>query len=317
MKAPGLCLGIDLGGTKIEAQVLDPTGSVVFRRRVASPSHAYEAILDALAGLVAAADAACGRLPAVGICTPGALSTVTGLLKNANTVCLNGTDLRHDLVCRVGRPVFIENDANCFALSEATNGAAADARCAFGVILGTGAGGGIVVDGRLLSGANHIAGEWGHNHQAPPADETPGQRACYCGRLDCVETYVSGPGLSRTYQECGGAAHSAERIATLMGAGDALALRAFERYVQHLASALAAVVNILDPDVIVLGGGLSKVGRLYPMLAAALPPYVFSDVVRTVIVPPRFGDASGVRGAAWLAGAGAASSPVGQAGATS
>lgn len=294
-------LGVDLGGTKTEAVVLSATGEVLFHRRIATPAQHYAAILDALVDLVAAARAQVGPLDAVGLCTPGAISAATGRIKNANTVCLNGQPLPEDLAARLGIPVIIENDANCFAVSEATDGAAAGLDSVFGVILGTGAGGGLMLHGRLHVGVNHIAGEWGHNRLPAPAGETLGGRPCYCGRRDCVETYVSGPGWSRTYAEVGGGALSARDIATLFTQGDALARLAFERYVQHLASALAIVVNVFDPAAIVLGGGMSRVEALYAALRAALPPYVFSDAVHTRILPPKFGDASGVRGAAWLA----------------
>lgn len=300
MNAPAEMLGLDLGGTKIEAVVLTEAGDARFRRRIATPSHGYAAILDALAGLVESAESHCGPLRAVGLCTPGAISAATGLIKNSNTVCLNGQPLQRDLAARLGRPVAIENDANCFALSEATDGAAAGLDSVFGVILGTGAGGGMVIHGRLHVGVNHIAGEWGHNRLPTPSAESPGRRPCYCGRLDCVETYVSGPGLGRTYVEAGGRPLTAEQIAALLAQGDAVAQSAFDRYVQHLAGALAIVVNVFDPEAIVLGGGMSRVAPLYANLRAALPPYIFSDVVHTRILPPRFGDASGVRGAAWL-----------------
>lgn len=301
MTSPAHSLGLDLGGTKTEAVVLNAAGNVLFQRRIATPVHHYEAILQALTDLVDAARNQCGPVGAVGLCAPGALSAATGRVKNSNTVCLNGQLLREDLAERVGVPVVIENDANCFAVSEATDGAAAGLDSVFGVILGTGAGGGMVIHGRLHVGVNHIAGEWGHNRLPPPVGEAAGGRPCYCGRRDCVETYVSGPGLSRTYLEAGGKAQTARQIAGLLEQGDALARLALARYVQHLASALSVVVNVFDPVAIVLGGGMSQVAELYPALRTALPPYVFSDVMHTRILPPKFGDASGVRGAAWLA----------------
>lgn len=295
-----MLLGVDLGGTKTEAIVLDSSGEERFRQRLATPAASYEGILDTIARLVSQAEAQCGRVDSVGICTPGAVVPETGLLKNSNTVCLNGRPLPADLVQRLGRPVFIENDANCFALSEATDGAGAGSASVFGVILGTGAGGGWVIHGRLHTGVNGIAGEWGHN----PLPRAPGEarpaRPCYCGRVDCIETYVSGPGFARTHGEIAGEDIPAAQVAARLRQGDAAAAEAFARYVNHLARALATVINVCDPDVVVLGGGMSRMDEVYPRLARALPEFVFSDTVKTRILPPAYGDSSGVRGAAWL-----------------
>jgi len=236
----------------------------------------------------------------VGFATPGAASRATGLMKNCNSTCLNGRPLQSDLQGLLRRPVRLANDANCFALSEASDGAASGSRVVFGVILGTGVGGGVVIDGQVLDGLNSIAGEWGHN-PLPGAvvDELPGP-ACYCGRNGCIETWLSGPGFTRDARHRGVHAANAEDVMRAARAADASARAAFHRYVERLARALGSVVNILDPDVIVLGGGLSNIEELYTALPAVLPKYVFSDEVRTRVVPPRHGDSSGVRGAAWL-----------------
>jgi len=295
-----MLLGIDLGGTKTEAIVLDGDGTERFRHRLATPATRYEGILDTIARLVAQAEAQCGQFGSVGIGTPGAIVPETGLLKNSNTVCLNGKPLLADLVRQLGRPVFIENDANCFALSEATDGAGAGSASVFGVILGTGAGGGWVIHGRLHTGVNGIAGEWGHNPlPRAPVEDRPA-RPCYCGRVDCIETYVSGPGLARTHAGITGEDIPAIQVAARLRQGDAAAAEAFTRYVNHLARGLATVINVCDPDVVVLGGGMSRMDELYPRLVQALPEFVFSDTVKTRILPPAYGDSSGVRGAAWL-----------------
>jgi len=293
-------IGVDLGGTKLEAVVLGPDGHELARRRVPSPRDSYPATIEAIASLVEALEADTGARASVGIGTPGALSPATGRLKNSNSTWLNGQPLGQDLERRLGRPVRLANDANCFALSEAHDGAAAGAEVVFGVILGTGTGGGVVVRGRVWSGRNAVAGEWGHGPLPWPTDaERPGP-PCYCGKHGCVETFLSGPGLVGDFRRAGGTAASAEEVVVRAAAGDAAAEAALVRYEGRLARALAVVVNILDPDVVVLGGGLSKLGRLYAAVPAQLADWVFSDRVDTRIVPPRFGDASGVRGAAWL-----------------
>jgi len=283
--------GIDLGGTKTEIIALGPGGQVLWNKRVPSAQGSYLGTLDTLAGLVGEADSALGRQGSVGVGIPGAVSPVTGLIKNANSTWLIGHPLDRDLAERIGRPVRLENDANCFALSEATDGAGAGARTVFGAILGTGVGGGLVVGGQVLRGHNAIAGEWGHNPLPwPRDDERPGP-ACYCGKHGCIEQWLSGGALAR---------EGGPRAEEAAAAGDAQAEAALLRYEDRLARTVATLINVFDPEVIVLGGGLSKLQRLYANLPARLPSYVFSDVCTTPIRPPRHGDASGVRGAAWL-----------------
>lgn len=293
-------IGVDLGGTKIEAVVLDEDGEVALRRRVPTPGGGYEDTLRAVAGLVLALESEWGRPCRVGVGMPGALSPASGRVKNANSQCLNGRFFDRDLAAALGRPVRVANDADCFALSEAVDGAGAGAAVVFGVILGTGCGGGVVVRGRLLAGPNAIAGEWGHNPLPwPRPEELPGP-ACYCGRRGCNEVFLSGPGLLADFRAAGGQATSAEEVVRAAEGGAPLAEAALQRYESRLARALAAVVNLLDPDVVVLGGGLSKLDRLYDSLPRLLPGHVFSDVVSTRILSARHGDAGGVRGAAWL-----------------
>jgi predicted NBD/HSP70 family sugar kinase len=300
MKTRGLKLGIDLGGTKIELIALDGDGRERLRRREPTPQGDYGATLRAIARLVAAAEATLGARGSVGIATPGAVSRASGRLKNSNSVCLNGKPLREDLEALLARPVRMANDADCFALSEATDGAAAGQGCVFGVIIGTGVGGGIVVQGRLLQGPNAIAGEWGHNPLPWPTDaERPGPD-CYCGRQGCIETFLSGPGLARDYAREAGRERAGPDIAALAAAGDAPAEVALGRYEERLARALAHVINLLDPDAVVLGGGLSNLERLYRTVPERWGRWVFSDRVDTLLLPPRYGDSSGVRGAAWL-----------------
>ncbi len=294
-------LGVDLGGTKIEIIVLEADGTVVLRERVPTPQGDYSATLAAIEDLVRAAEQRLGvsGIP-LGIGTPGALSRATGRLKNSNSVCLNGQPLLQDLEARLARPVRISNDANCFALSEASDGAAAGASVVFGVILGTGTGAGIIVDGKVLTGPNAIAGEWGHNPLPwPNADELPGP-ACYCGQHGCIETFVSGPGLARDHEKATGGMLSAETIVARAEHGEPASRATLERYYDRLARALAQVINILDPDVIVLGGGMGKVPTLYVEVPRRWGTHVFSDRVDTRLVAPKHGDSSGVRGAAWL-----------------
>ena len=297
-----LRLGIDLGGSKIEILALNADGRVLLRRRVATPQGDYAATVAAVAELVTRAEAELGARGTVGIGMPGAESRVSGLIKNANSTCLIGRPLRQDLEAVLGRPVRLANDANCFALSEAVDGAAAGAEVVFGVILGTGCGAGVVVGGRVLTGANAIAGEWGHNPLPWPRDaERPGP-ACYCGRHGCLETWLSGPGLARDFQAAAGADLPAHAVVARAEAGDPAARAALERHEDRLARGLAQVINVLDPDVIVLGGGLSNIARLYDNVPRRWGEYVFSDHVATRLVPPCHGDSSGVRGAAWLWG---------------
>jgi fructokinase len=289
-----LRIGIDLGGTKIEIIALDPGGGEVLRRRVATPRGDYDATVATVSALVTAAERDLGASGSVGIGIPGAEGQ-GGVIKNANSTWLIGRPLRQDLEARLGRPVRLANDANCFALSEATDGAAAGAGIVFGVILGTGVGGGIVVDGQVLAGANAIAGEWGHN---PLPDER--QPPCYCGRCGCVETLLSGPALRADHYAATGADLAAEDIVTAAEAGDAACQSSLQRYASRLARALAQVINIVDPHVIVLGGGLSNLPLLYREVPALWRAHVFSDQVVTRLVRNRHGDSSGVRGAAWL-----------------
>jgi fructokinase len=290
-------IGVDLGGTKIEAVALDDRGALRARRRVPTPRDDYDGTVRAIAGLVAALEEETEERGTVGVGMPGAISPATGLVKNANSTWLIGRRLEEDLARLLERPVRLANDANCFALSEAVDGAAVGARVVFGVIVGTGTGGGVVVDGRVLTGPNAIAGEWGHNPLPwPRADEWPGP-ACYCGKTGCVETFLSGPGLARDYP---GGGLSPVEIVARAGSGEAAAEAAVLRYEDRMARALATVVNVLDPDVIVLGGGMSQIARLYDDVPRRWGAYVFSDRVDTRLVPPRHGAASGVRGAAWL-----------------
>jgi fructokinase len=297
-------IGIDLGGTKIEATALADTapsaGATLLRHRVLTPVGDYAGILNAVAELVAFTERETGQTGTVGIATPGAISPTTGLLKNSNSTVLNGKPLDRDLEARLGRPIRIENDANCLALSEAVDGAAADARVVFGVILGTGVGGGIVVDRQVHVGRNKVAGEWGHNPLpwARP-DELPGA-VCYCGKRGCIETFLSGAGVTRDYRARGGNERTAVAVAEAAAAGDPLAKECLDLYQDRLARGLASIINVLDPDAIVLGGGLSNLTFLYPTLPALLKTYTFSADAGTPIVRAMHGDSSGVRGAAWL-----------------
>jgi fructokinase len=292
-------IGIDLGGTKIEAVALANDGAERFRRRAPTPRGDYAATIEMIVDLVAAAERAAGRAT-VGVGIPGVISPATGLVKNANSTWLNGRALRLDLEQRLERPVRIANDANCFALSEASDGAGRGKPIVFGVIIGTGTGGGIVIDGRVVVGANAIAGEWGHNPLPwPEPDERPGP-ACYCGRTGCIETFLSGPGLSRDHEQATGERSDAATIVARAGAADRAAAATLRRYQERMARALASIVNVLDPDVIVLGGGLSAMPDLPRRVMAAWSRWIFSDRVATTIVRASHGDASGVRGAAWL-----------------
>lgn len=296
-------IGIDLGGTKIEAAVLDADSRILHRERVATPRGDYTGALVAIAELVKALEGAAGTLGLpVGVGHPGSISPATGRLRNSNSTWMNGQPLKQDLERALGREVRLANDADCFALSEAHDGAGAGARCVFGVILGTGCGGGVVVDGRLLSGANGIAGEWGHNPlpwPRPEWDEVPGPQ-CWHGRHGCLETWISGSGLAADHRRVAGETATAEQIVARAEAGDERCSASLSRYEDRLARALAAVINLVDPQVIVLGGGVSGVGRLYRNVPALWDAWIFSDRVDTELVPPVHGDSSGVRGAAWL-----------------
>jgi predicted NBD/HSP70 family sugar kinase len=296
-------LGVDLGGSKIEVAALARAdGRVLLRERVDTPRGDYRAVIEALAGLVAAAEARLGvqGLP-LGVGIPGCLSPATGLVKGANSTVLNGHPLDRDLAARLGRPVRVENDANCLAVSEAVDGAGAGARVVFAAILGTGVGAGIAIDGRAWPGAHGIAGEWGHN-PAPgvPGDENVAAPACWCGRGVCNETLLSGPGWAAEHVRHGGALTDARSLAAAATAGEPVARASLARYAERLARALAQVINLLDPDVIVLGGGVSNVEALVDEVPQRWAAHVFSDVVTTPLRRARHGDSSGVRGAAWL-----------------
>ncbi len=293
-------IGVDLGGTKIEAIALDTDGTELLRRRVPTPRGDYDATIRAIVALVDAFEQQLGRRGSIGIGIPGTISPSTALVKNANSVWLNRRPLSKDLTDALRRPVRLANDANCFALSEATDGAAAGAGVVFGVIIGTGTGGGIVVHGRVLTGPNAVAGEWGHNPLPwPSPEELPGP-PCYCGKKGCVETFLSGPGLARDYRGADSDAADAEEIVARALRGDRAAESALDRYEHRMARALASLINVLDPDVIVLGGGMSKIERLYERVPRIWSRFVFSDEVATALVRARHGDSSGVRGAAWL-----------------
>jgi fructokinase len=296
-------LGIDLGGTKIEIVALDADGTECVRHRVPTPHGDYDATLAAIAGLIAEAERRLGVAAGsctVGIGTPGSLSRTTGLLRNSNSICLNGRPFKTDLETQVGRTIRMSNDANCFALSEAQDGAGAGARVVFGAILGTGVGAGIVVAGQALDGCNAIAGEWGHNPLPWPRDDERPGALCYCGRRGCIETWVSGPAFERDHQAHVGHDVPTAQIAAAAAAGDAAATASLVRYEERLARALAHVINLLDPDVIVLGGGMSNVDRLYDAVPKLWGAWVFSDRVDTRLVRNAHGDSSGVRGAARL-----------------
>ena len=293
-------LGIDLGGSKIEIIALDAAGAELYRSRVATPQGDYRGTLKAITALVNTAEQKLGMRGSVGIGTPGAISRATGCLKNSNSVCLNGQPLVQDLEALLARPIRISNDANCFALSEATDGAAAGAEVVFGVIVGTGTGAGIVVHGRVLDGPNSIAGEWGHNPLPWPRDDERPGTACYCGQHGCIEIFLSGPGLTRDHERATGTRSETQEIVLCAAQGDAACEATLQRYEDRMARALAHVINILDPHVIVLGGGLGNIARLYDNVPRLWGKYVFSDRVDTRLVAPKFGDSSGVRGAAWL-----------------
>lgn len=293
-------IGIDLGGTKIEAVALGEGGNLLARLRIETPPNSYSRIIAAIASLVREIEKELQQTGTVGVGTPGALSPATGLVKNSNSTGLNGHALDHDLSNALRREVRVCNDANCFALSEATDGAGIGATVVFGVILGTGVGGGVVVRGKILTGPNSIAGEWGHNPLPwPRGNELPGP-PCYCGKQGCIETFLSGPGLARDFKAQTGGDLDPPAIVHSARGGNPAANMALERYEDRLARALAHIINILDPDVIVLGGGMSNIERIYDNVPRQWAPYVFSDTIVTKLCPPMHGDASGVRGAAWL-----------------
>ena len=293
-------IGIDLGGTKTEAIALASDSVVAGRRRLPTPRE-YGGTLDAIVRLVGELESETGRSGTVGVGIPGVVTRATGLVKNANSTWLNGRPLQADLESRLARPVRVANDANCFALSEASDGAGRGYDTVFGVILGTGVGGGIAIRRRIHDGPNQIAGEWGHNPLPWITEqERASAPACYCGKTGCIETFLSGPGFERDHALHSGVTRSSHDIVRLAAAGDADALEALRRYEDRLARALAGVINILDPDIVVLGGGMSNLPDLAPSVSTLLSRYVFSDTVQTVVAPNLHGDSSGVRGAAWL-----------------
>lgn len=300
VKNPEIRIGIDLGGTKIEALAIDKKGKELMRHRIETPRDDYAATVTAMAGLVHLIERETGSTGSVGAGIPGSISSVTGLVKNSNSVWLNGRPLHRDLTAELGREVRVANDANCLAVSEATDGAAAGKRVVFGVILGTGCGGGVAIDGRVHAGPNGVGGEWGHNPLpwARP-EELPGP-ACYCGKHGCMEMWVSGTGVALDYKNATGKERSARDIIADFEAGDQQAAAAVERFEDRLARGLANVINILDPDVLVFGGGMSKTQHLYEAMPKRLHEYVFGKEAATPILQAKFGDSSGVRGAAWL-----------------
>lgn len=297
-------IGIDLGGTKIEAALMDHQGQILERYRVATPQQDYPATLQAIKALVARLEQHCGSVCKVGMATPGAVSKATGAMKNCNSTCLNGQFLVEDLGRLLNRQIRIANDADCFVLSEATDGAGADCKVIFGVILGTGVGGGICIEKKLLQGVNRIAGEWGHNPVVPLRGKWAAydriDKHCHCGRINCIESWLCGPAFEQSYEQLAGKKEAAVDIVALADSGDTDALTVLDLYQEHLARSLASVINLLDPDVIVLGGGMSNIQSLYSQVPARWSNYVFSDTCETRLLPARYGDSSGVRGAAWL-----------------
>jgi fructokinase len=293
-------IGIDLGGTKIEGIAISDDGEELLRKRVPTPAGDYRATLQQIRFLVDHIETSLGERGSIGIGTPGALSPASGLLKNSNSVCMNGKPVMNDLRSLLGRDIRMANDANCFALSEATDGAAAGAEVVFGVIIGTGTGAGLAIHGHILTGPNAIAGEWGHNPLPWPADDERPGPVCYCGKQGCIETWLSGPGMSRDYLELSARALEAKEIVELAMQGEEKAEHCLQRYEDRMARSLAHVINILDPDVIVLGGGMGNIDRLYHNVPEIWGRYVFSDRVDTKLLAPGYGDSSGVRGAAWL-----------------
>ena len=300
MTDSGMRIGIDLGGTKIEALALDDKGTELARHRVDTPRDDYQGTIMAMVELVRRLESETGRRGTVGAGIPGTISSITGLVKNANSTWLNGRPLDRDLAASLGREVRVANDANCFAVSEATDGAAAGAQVVFGVILGTGCGGGVAIGGRVHAGPNGVAGEWGHNALPwPKPEENPGP-ACYCGKQGCMEMWVSGTGIALDYEKATGRRCSTQAIVRDFESGEPQSVAAVERFVDRLARGLAQVINILDPDAIVMGGGVSSVKYIYEAVPKKLPAYVFGGEVSTPVLQARYGDSSGVRGAAWL-----------------
>ena len=295
-----LAIGIDLGGTKIEIIALDPDGKELIRRRQPTPRDDYDGTVQRVCAMIREVEAELDARASVGISHPGAVSPATGLIKNANSTWLNGRAFDRDVEAALGRHVAFANDANCLALSEATDGAGEGAAVVFAVILGTGVGGGIVVNGKVLTGPNAIAGEWGHAPLPWPTDEERPGPACYCGLHGCIETWLAGPSFVKDHERVSGAFLQAPDIAARAEAGEAAAKASLERYCDRLARGLAVVINVLDPEVIVLAGGMSNVRQLYDAVPPLFTRYVFSDTVATRLLPPVHGDSTGVRGAAWL-----------------
>lgn len=291
--------GVDLGGTKIEIIAMDRGDNIIYRQRIPTPQGNYQQTLDSVVALVTTLENEIAQKTSVGIGTPGAISQKTGKLKNSNSTCLNNQPLKQDLEKKLNREIKTSNDANCFALSEAADGAAAGASSVFGVIIGTGTGAGIVINQKIVEGVNRIAGEWGHNPLPWPEDNER-SRPCYCGQSACIETFLSGPGLEADFFQHSGQKLSAQKIVALAEQGDTEAEACLQRYEHRLARSLATVINILDPEVIVLGGGLSNIQRLYNNVPKLWGEFVFSDLIQTKLVTPKFGDSSGVRGAARL-----------------
>jgi fructokinase len=293
-------IGIDLGGTKVEGIAIDHSGTELARKRIPTPKHDYEGTVQAMVSLVRHLEKETGRTGTVGVAIPGTVSTLTGRVKNANSTWLNGQPLDRDFAAALGRPVRCVNDANCLAVSEATDGAAAGIAVVFAVIIGTGCGAGIALRGQVHAGQNGVAGEWGHNPLPwMTPEEYPGPD-CYCGKRGCIETFISGTGLEKDYQRATGEALTGPQVVARSDAGEAAALAALDRYEDRLARSLTHVINLLDPDIIVLGGGMSRVARIYPAVRAKLPGLVFGRESSTPVVPAQHGDSSGVRGAAWL-----------------
>jgi fructokinase len=300
MTYPEMRIGLDLGGTKIEALAIDNKGAELVRHRIDTPRNDYEATVMAMAGLVRRIEEETGSIGTVGAGIPGSISSVTGLVKNSNSTWLNGRPFHRDLTAALAREVRVANDANCLAVSEATDGAAAGKHVVFGVILGTGCGGGVAIDGHVHAGPNGVGGEWGHNPLPwPRPEEAPGP-ACYCGKRGCMEMWVSGTGVALDYKNTTGRVRTTRDIMSDFEAGDPDAAAAVERFIDRLARGLANVINILDPDVLVFGGGLSRAQYLYQELPKKLPVYVFGGEAATPVLQAKYGDSSGVRGAAWL-----------------
>ncbi|MDW3096246.1 MAG: ROK family protein [Gammaproteobacteria bacterium] len=293
-------IGIDLGGTKIEVLVLDDDGKELHRERINTPQGNYIATLDCICELITSTEKKLCGIGSIGICTPGSISPANSLLRNSNSICLNNQPFKQDLENKLNRKIRIANDANCFALSEATDGAAKDAEIVFGVIIGTGCGAGIVINKKIIDGPNAISGEWGHNPLPYPEGDELKSTQCWCGKNDCIETFLSGSGFTNDYQLSTGLKKSSEQIIIDANDNDSFALEVLSRYQLRMAKSLSQVINILDPHVIVLGGGMSNIDCLYSTIPKLWQQYVFSDTVRTKLVAPVHGDSSGVRGAAWL-----------------